>query len=209
MDMEPLQREFYTDSALEVAPKLLGHWLVRREKSRFLGGPIVEVEAYLENDPACHASAGKTARNSALWGPPGFGYVYFIYGMHYCFNAVCLPAGRAEAVLIRAIEPDLNPEIMREHRPRANFANLTNGPAKLCAALAITRRLDGTDLCRADSEVFLAKNLELDRFLAGRGPVEATPRIGISQAVEHPWRFILRRSPFLSRAVASRSRKPG
>ena len=201
MDLQPLDREFYTASAFEVAPLLLGHWLVRRLSGGIAGGRIVEVEAYLENDPACHAFAGKTARNSTMWGPPGFSYVYFIYGMHFCFNAVCLPRGRAEAILVRAIEPELNPALMKQLRAAPKLSALTNGPAKLCEALQITRRQDGADLCRTDSEVFIAKNDELDGFLAGRGPIEATPRIGISAGAEQPLRFVLSRSRYLSRKM--------
>jgi len=178
---------------------LLGRWLLRRTRLGLAGGPIVEVEAYLENDPACHAFAGKTERNRTMWGPPGHGYVYLIYGMHYCFNAVCLPSGRAEAVLIRAIEPALNPGVMNQLRPGAVAAGVSNGPAKLCQALEIARELDGVDLCRADSDAFIAGPPDLSRFLAERGPVAATPRVGISVAVDQPWRFVLARSRFLSR----------
>ncbi len=202
MELKPLPREFYMLSAIEVAPALLGQWLVRRTPKGLAGGPIVEVEAYLENDPACHAFGGKTARNQTMWGPPGFGYVYLIYGMHCCVNAVCLPPGRAEAVLIRAIEPELNPEAMAKLRPRAHSRDLTNGPGKLCQALEITRRLDGVDLCRGESEVFIARSPDAAGFIARRGPLLATPRIGISLAVACPWRFVLPQSPFLSRKPA-------
>ena len=105
MEFEPFPRKFYAPSAEIVAPQLLGHWLIRQTPLGPCGGPIVETEAYLSNDPACHGSVGRTPRNQSMWGPPGHGYVYLIYGYHYCFNAVCRPAGFAEAVLIRAIEP--------------------------------------------------------------------------------------------------------
>jgi DNA-3-methyladenine glycosylase len=199
MELAPLSREFYAGSALEVAPRLLGHWLIRRSNEGLAGGLIVEVEAYLEGDPACHAFRGRSPRNAAMWGPPGHAYVYLIYGMHYCANAVCLPPGRAEAVLIRAIEPELNPALMRRFRPSARPRDLANGPAKLCRALQIDRRLDATDLCRSDSPLVIAFNPDLKRFLAARGPVAATPRVGITVAVERPLRFILAKSNFLSR----------
>ena len=198
MDLEPIDREFYGDSAVEVAPRLLGHWLIRRGPLGPMGGPIVEAEAYLENDPACHAFAGNTRRNRSMWGPPGISYVYFIYGMHYCFNAVCLPPGRAEAVLIRAIEAELNPELMRRFRPSSSTVSLTNGPAKLCQALNITKGQDGADLCQPSSDLFIAMNPDLKGFRSRRGPVAAVPRIGISVAAAARLRFVLSGSPFLS-----------
>jgi DNA-3-methyladenine glycosylase len=199
MELKPLPREFYDGSARDVAPLLLGHWLVRRLPEGQTGGLIVEVEAYLEGDEACHAFRGRSARNAAMWGPPGCGYVYLIYGLHHCVNAVCLPSGRAEAVLIRAIEPQLNPELMRRLRPSPGRAGLANGPAKLCQALDIDRRLDAADLCHAGSPLYIASNPGRDQFLAERGPVVATPRIGISVAVDRPLRYLLSNSSFLSR----------
>jgi len=182
-----------------VARKLLGHWLVRRFEGGLCAGLIVETEAYLEGDEACHAFIGETARNRVMWGPPGHGYVYFIYGNHWCFNTVCRPAGRAEAVLIRAIEPVLGTEIMRARRQVKKEADLTNGPGKLCAALEIDRRFDGVDLCDADSPVFIGRNAEAARARTELGPLVTTPRIGITKAAELPLRFCLAGSRFLSR----------
>src|SRR5512141_1334708 len=108
-----LPRAFYKPSAREVAPALLGHWLIRRTNDGVFGGPIVETEAYVEGDAACHAFPGLTPRNRVMFGPAGHAYVYLIYGCHFCVNAVCLPPGKAEAVLIRAVEPVLGPDIMR------------------------------------------------------------------------------------------------
>src|SRR4029450_4760439 len=143
MQFEPLCREFYLPSASRVAPELLGHWLIRRTPQGFCGGPIVETEAYLENDPACHAAVGRTSRNKVMFGPPGHAYVYLIYGYHFCVNAVCRPENIAEAVLIRAIAPEFGLEAMHASRPAIDNVRLTNGPAKLCEAMKIDRKLDG------------------------------------------------------------------
>ena len=135
--MRPLPRSFYEPSAEAVAPLLLGHWLIRNLPSGPCGGPIVEAEAYLADDPASHGFGGETARNRAMYGPPGRAYVYLIYGFHFCVNAVCRPAAQAEAVLIRAIEAEFGLELMRQNRHVPSAIQLTNGPGKLCAALAI------------------------------------------------------------------------
>src|SRR6185503_12814982 len=152
----PIPRAFYEPSAEIVAPRLLGHWLVRRTEDGLSGGLIVETEAYLADDPACHAFQRETVRNRAMFGPPGHGYVYFIYGNHWCFNAVCRPRGLAEAVLIRAIEPDFGREQMRRRRIGVKEAQWTNGPGKLCAALDIDRAVDGLDLCDSQSPLYIA-----------------------------------------------------
>src|SRR5690242_6159750 len=114
---EPLPRAFYRPSAAKVAPALLGKWLIRNTPAGPCGGPIVETEAYVQGDPACHAFCGPTARNRVMWGHPGVAYVYLIYGNHFCVNAVCCPEGTAEAVLIRAIEAAQGQEWMFRQRP--------------------------------------------------------------------------------------------
>ena len=197
----PLPRAFYEPSAKAVAPRLLGHWLVRRTEQGLSGGVIVETEAYLVNDPACHGYRRETPRNRAMYGPPGHAYVYFIYGNHWCFNAVCRPKGVAEAVLVRAIEPALNVGWMRQRRTVLKSADLTNGPAKFCAALDIHRAMDHADLCSADSPVFIAENAERTKLLRKLGPIVTTTRVGITQAAEWPLRFYLDGSPFVSRRV--------
>ena len=199
--MNPLPRSFYKPSAATVAPRLLGHWLIRNSSDGPCGGPIVEVEAYSSDDPASHAFGGQTARNRVMYGPPGHAYVYFIYGFHFCVNAVCRPAGRAEAVLIRAIEAEAGLEVMRQNRQAATTFALTNGPGKLCAALAIDRKLDGVDVCDAAAPLFIAHNPHLARFRRQRGPVAASVRIGITKAAHLPLRFYLGGSPFISRLV--------
>src|SRR6516225_5254593 len=130
----PLPRSFYEPSAKVVAPELLGHFLIRNTPNGPCGGAIVETEAYLVGDPACHAAPGLTKRNRVMFGHPGHGYVYLIYGFHFCVNAVCRPAGTAEAVLIRAIEAAFDVPFMISHRGVREERQLTNGPAKLCQA---------------------------------------------------------------------------
>jgi DNA-3-methyladenine glycosylase len=201
---QPLPREFYDPSAEVVAPLLLGHWLVRNTPEGPSGGLIVETEAYLAEDPACHGYKRETSRNRAMYGPPGHAYVYFIYGNHWCFNAVCRPAGVAEAVLVRAIEPHFGLEWMRSHRRTGKVPELTNGPAKLCAALEIDRRFDGADLCDPGSLMYLAANPQRDAVIGSLGPVIVTSRVGITQAAEWPLRFYLDGSKCVSRRVQNR-----
>ncbi len=200
-DFAPLPVSFFEPSAALVAPALLGHWLLRREDDGgFAGGLIVETEAYLAiDDPACHAARGRTPRNRSMWGPPGRAYVYFIYGVHHCFNAVCRPEGVAEAVLIRAIEPVFGLPHLRRRRPGVAYMNLANGPGKLCATLGIDAAFDSCDLCDPESRVVIADNVGREELIRRAGPVLASPRIGITQAADLRLRFHLRGSPFVSR----------
>ena len=198
-DFVLLPRSFYRPTAEKVAPSLLGHFLIRHDGEGFCGGAIVEAEAYLADDPACHAAPGLTARNRVMFGEPGHGYVYFIYGVHFCVNAVCQPAGVAEAVLIRAIEPGFGETRLRQNRPAKKTSELTNGPGKLCQALGITRSLNGVDLCDWHSGVFIAENPKVTGFRRAHGPVVTTTRIGITQAAALPLRFYLAGSAFVSR----------
>ena len=199
IEFEPLPRTSYEPSAKLVAPALLGHWLVRNTPQGLCGGPIVETEAYLRDDPACHAARGLTRRNRVMFGPPGHAYVYLIYGYHYCVNTVCLPAGFAEAVLIRAVEARFGQEILDRQRSVAARNQLTNGPAKLCQAMAIDLALDGVDLCDDRSPLFIAENPEGKAFRKQHGPLVTTTRIGITRAAHLPLRFYLEGSPFVSR----------
>ncbi|HUD46626.1 MAG TPA: DNA-3-methyladenine glycosylase [Candidatus Baltobacteraceae bacterium] len=202
MTFAPLRRSFFQPSAQRVAPRLLGHWLIRQLPEGLCGGPIVETEAYLaDDDPASHAYAGQTARNGVMFGPPGLAYVYLIYGLHCCVNAVCHRVGRAEAVLIRAVEAQFGAEAMRKNRPAPTMIALSNGPAKLCAALAIDRKIDGTDLCDAAAPLFIARNPQVARFRRQRGPMVIDTRVGITRAAHLPLRFFLDGSPFISRRV--------
>ena len=195
----PLPRRFYEPSAQEVAPALLGHWLVRNTPNGPCGGPIVETEAYLIGDPACHGAPGPTARNRVMFGEPGHGYVYLIYGNYFCMNVVCQPPGVAEAVLIRSIEVALGEVSMRRRRQVDAVRDLTNGPGKLCLALDIDRRLDGMDLCDAKSRLFVARNPAVLKFRQERGPMVTTTRIGLTKAAHMPLRFYLEGSPFVSK----------
>lgn len=198
MRFEPLPRSFYEPSARVVASKLLGHWLIRNTFSGFCGGVIVETEAYLTGDPACHAAPGLTKRNRVMFGEPGHAYVYLIYGLHYCVNAVCRPTGVAEAVLIRAVEATFGENILRENRRIHGHVNLTNGPAKLCEAMKINRDLDGVDLCDSAAELFIAKNPDAGKLRRRLGPVITTVRVGITKAAALPLRFYLDNSEFVS-----------
>jgi len=198
-EFTPLPRSFYQPSAEAVAPALLGHWLVRNTPSGPCGGPIVETEAYLCGDPACHGAPGLTRRNRVMFGPPGHGYIYLIYGMHYCANAVCCSPGVAEAVLLRAIEPAWGQEQMRRRRHGVRDQALSNGPAKLCEALDIQRRLDGVDLCDTSAPLFIARNPQVETFRRGRGPLITTTRIGLTKAAHMPLRFYLDGSDFVSK----------
>jgi DNA-3-methyladenine glycosylase len=198
-NFRPLPRRFYEPSAKVVAPALLGHWLIRNTAQGPCGGPIVETEAYLVGDPACHGAPGPTARNRVMFGPPGHGYIYFIYGNYFCMNTVCQPRGVAEAVLIRAVEAAMGEELMCQHRVVEATRDLTNGPGKLCLAMDIARRLDGVDLCDAKSPLFIARNPTLAQFHRERGPVVTTTRIGLTKAADLRLRFYLEGSAFVSR----------
>jgi DNA-3-methyladenine glycosylase len=202
---KPLPRRFYEPSAKLVAPALLGHWLIRNTPNGPCGGPIVETEAYLVGDPACHGAPGPTARNRVMFGAPGHGYVYLIYGFYFCMNAVCRPPGVAEAVLIRAVEVALGEEFMRKRRPVDATRDLTNGPGKLCLAMDIDRNLDGVDLCDAASPLFIARNPAVEEFRRERGPVVTGKRIGLTKAADLALRYYLTGSLFVSQRRAERA----
>ncbi len=210
MNFVPLPPGFYRRGAAVVAPKLLGHWLVTNGPSGLCGGRMVEVEAYLCDDPASHSFRGRTARNASMFAAPGSAYVYFIYGMHLCLNAACGPEGVGEAVLIRAITAEWGIAKMAGRRvlpaPEDSLPKrlpLTSGPAKLAQALGVTRTMDGVSLCRADSPVFIAKAPDARAFVRRHGGIARGPRIGISSAKDAPLRFWLRDSPFVSRTRRS------
>lgn len=196
---QPLSRDFFAPDAASVAPALLGHFLLRRVGNEWLGGEIVETEAYLVDDPACHAYRRETPRNAVMWGDFGFAYVFRIYGSYFCVNAVCQPHGRAEAVLIRAIEPRFGLQKMKELRAVKTEIELTNGPSKLCLALGIDGDQNGLDLTAPASEILIARNDERDDFLRSRGEIVRTSRIGLSRAADWPLRWYLSGSKSVSR----------
>jgi DNA-3-methyladenine glycosylase len=194
-----LKRQFFNRDPRQVARELLGKMLVRVEPGALLAARIVEVEAYLgKDDPAAHAAAGQTARNSVLFGPPGHAYVYFIYGNHYCLNVSCMPEGVPGCVLIRALEPLKGIEEMARLRsvlisgPR-DLRKLTTGPGRQAEAFGITRQRDnGKDLTSAISDLFIAD----DGFRPRR--VLTTKRIGITKAAERPLRYVIAGNEFVS-----------
>ena len=194
--VNPLPAEFYLQDTRNAAQKLLGQLLVRTlPGGETLSGLIVETEAYLTDDPACHAYRGQTPRNAAMFGPPGHAYVYFTYGLHMMLNLVCAPEGTAEAVLVRAIEPAGGIERMRGNRGGiAETRQLTNGPGKLAQALALTR-LDhnGLDITTLGSELYVLPR-EAPPF-----EIVETTRIGISQGIDLPWRYYMRGNAYVSR----------
>ncbi|MBM4042199.1 MAG: DNA-3-methyladenine glycosylase [Planctomycetes bacterium] len=195
--MSMVGRWFYARPALDVARDLLGMVLVRRSPEGTVAGRIVEAEAYIGiDDKASHAWRGKTARNAAMFGPPGHAYVYFIYGMHWCLNLVSDADGVPSAVLLRAAEPLDGLELMRARRPKARSdQQLANGPARLCQAFAVTGELNGADLCVPGAPLYVE-----DRRL-GHGPIVAAPRIGVDYAGEwaaKPFRLYDDSSPFVS-----------
>jgi len=184
-------RQFYERSALEVAPDLLGLMLVHETNQGVTAGLITETEAYVgPEDKASHAyNFRRTRRNEAMYGQPGTAYVYFIYGMHYCFNVVVEAEGLPHAILIRSIEPLLGEDIMLERRK--GKLPLASGPARLCQAMAIGREQNQADLVTGDLYIATPPDLGIIR---NQFEIEKTPRIGIDYADEAKdflWRFVL------------------
>ena len=183
---KPLKRAFFARSVHEVAPDLIGATLLVDG----VGGVIVEVEAYHHTEPAAHSFRGPTPRNMVMFGPPGFAYVYRSYGIHWCVNFVCEKEGSASAVLIRALQPTHGIPAMRRRRGLHDERALCSGPGKLCEALAITDKQNGVPL-DAPPIALHAR--------AGKADVVRGVRIGITKAVELPWRYGLSGSQFLSK----------
>ena len=181
-----LRRRFFDRPVLEVTSELIGATLLVNGA----GGRIVEVEAYHHTDPAAHSYNGRTERNAVMFGPPGVAYVYRSYGIHWCLNFVCEEEGSASAVLIRALEPVAGIAAMQRRRGLADERALCSGPGKLCEALGVTYRHNGLALDRPPFE--LRARREMPDIAVG-------PRIGISKAIDHPWRFGLKGSRYLSK----------
>lgn len=198
MTLPVLPRSFYLHPPDHVARQLLGKILVSVVAGQRLAGRIVEAEAYFGlDDPAAHAFAGRTLRNAVLFGPPGFAYVYFIYGMHFCLNISCEPEGHAGCVLLRALEPLEGLDAMAHLRglPRgAKPRLLTSGPGRLCQALGIRREThNAVDVTRRRSGLFV----EDDGFAPAE--ISAGPRVGIRKAADRPLRFALAANAYVSR----------
>jgi DNA-3-methyladenine glycosylase len=183
-----LRRDFFARTVHEVAPDLIGTTLLVDG----VGGVIVEVEAYDQEDPASHGFRGQTPRTKSMFGPPGHAYVYRSYGIHWCINFVCDVEGRAEAALIRALQPTHGLDAMRERRGVATERGLCSGPGKLCQALAITRDHDGLALDEPPFAVYSREETP---------EIVTAPRVGITRATELSWRYLLRGSPYVSRAI--------
>lgn len=199
--MAIIERDFFHRPTLIVARELLGQRLVREIGGRRLSGLIVETEAYIgPHDSASHASRGRTARTEVMFGPPGHTYIYFVYGMHYMLNLVTEPEGFPAAVLIRAVEPAEGLEIMQSRRQGVKSKiHLTNGPGKLCQALAIDKTLHNWDVSLGQ-KLWLEAGDPLSDSLVASGA-----RIGIAYARSEdqraPWRFWLQGNPFVSRST--------
>jgi len=178
-----LPREFYSKNTVTVAKELLGKKIVRRIGKHEMIGIISETEAYRhKDDPASHAHRKITQRNKAMFGDVGISYVYFTYGMHYCFNIVARhPKTKAGAVLIRAIQPEKGIEVMQKNRKMTDLRNITNGPAKLAQALKITKKEYGADLTKK-SELFITEGIK-------PGKITASSRIGIKSGTKKLWNF--------------------
>lgn len=187
---ERLGAAFFARSVHQVARELVGCRLHHGE----CGGTIVETESYERDDPACHAYAGLTERTEVLFGPPGRAYVYLSYGIHSLLNAVAEPEGEAAAVLIRALEPDTGMAEMRARRGQRADHDLCSGPGKLTEALGVGLDANGADLAREPFAI-------LPREPGWGGEIVTAPRVGISKAVERPWRFCLAGSRFVSRPI--------
>ncbi len=181
-----ISREFFARSVHEVAPDLIGVTLLVDG----VGGRIVEVEAYDQEDPASHGYRGRTGRNAVMFGPGGYAYVYRSYGIHWCLNLVCGGRGQAEAVLVRALEPTAGLDVLRRRRGVDDPRALCSGPGKLCQGLGVTGEHDGLAL---DLPPFrLEHRREVPEIVTG-------PRIGITRATELTWRYVEAGSPYLSR----------
>jgi DNA-3-methyladenine glycosylase len=184
--------EFLAGLSTEAASRLLGCLLVREVDGHRLVGRIVETEAYDQTDAASHSYKGRTPWTDVMFGPAGRLYVYFTYGMHYCMNVVCGGEGEGAAVLIRAVEPLEGMEYMLENRHGKAGVELTNGPAKVCQAFAVTKTWNGHDLTAPPFQLMEQPPVEPSLIVQ-------TTRIGITQAKDVPWRFYLADNPYVSR----------
>lgn len=185
-----LSQTFFLRDAIVLAPALLGCELVHKTDEGKTSGIIVETECYSEDDAASHSYRGETERTKAMFGAGGHAYIYFTYGMHYCFNVVSGPKGSGQGVLVRALEPKTGIELMQKRRNKEGLQNLTNGPAKLVQAMGITKADYGKPLYKG--------NLYINERTHENIQIMSGPRIGIKQAINKPWRFWIEDNPFVS-----------
>ena len=185
MNLQLLKRSFFERDTFVVAPELLGKNIVfRKDKKNIKIGTIIEVEAYTKDDPACHAAKGETPRTKVMFGPGGYSYVYFIYGMYFCLNIVTERNGIPGAVLIRALEVD------------HNDIRIASGPGKLCKFLKITKEQNNLDCCDDASPLLVVDN---NSFSLKKSSIMQTTRIGISQAIDYQWRWYIKENKSVSK----------
>lgn len=196
-EAQPLPQAFYLQPTLDVARALIGMTFAHRTADGLAAGIIVETEAYIAAvDPSAHAYRGQTPRNASMFGPGGHAYVYLSYGMHYCVNVVTAVAGEASAVLVRALEPTHGLALMRARRGATiSDRDLCRGPGRLCQALGITRLQDGADLTLpGDPELWVTPTPNW----SAATPIATSPRVGITRAVDWPWRFYVPGNRYVS-----------
>jgi DNA-3-methyladenine glycosylase len=186
-----LKQSFYDREVTEVARDLIGRYLVRKSHGKILAGIIIETEAYRgQEDLACHACVGKTKRNAIMYGPPGYAYIYFTYGMHWMLNCVCCPEYFPAAVLIRSIWPTDGLQIIASHRNQQNPKDWCNGPAKICQALDLDGKLNGIPLFQQNSELRIGQGVPISP-----NTIQTSPRIGLGSTPEpwlsKPWRYFI------------------
>jgi len=186
-----MHNDFFDKDTITIAQSLLGLYLIHESPEGKTVGKIVETEAYLFNDPAAHSYRGKTPRNAPMFEKAGTSYVYFTYGMHYCFNIVTEKEGIGEAVLIRALEPIEGIELMKQRRKQEDISQLCNGPAKLVQAMGITK--DHNNISLQEKPLYIEERKK-EKF-----SIAKKPRIGISLAKSKPFRFYIKGNPFVSR----------
>ncbi|OGC78404.1 MAG: hypothetical protein A2145_01770 [candidate division Zixibacteria bacterium RBG_16_40_9] len=192
MKNKKLNRSFFAQPTLRVAQELLGKCLILKHNGTVFSGKIVETEAYVgKDDPASHAYGRITPRNQIMYGPPGYAYIYFVYGNHYCLNFVTERKGFPAAVLIRAVEPQEGIVVMQKNRKSQNLKNLSNGPGKLCQALGINREFNGSDIT-ADRFFVEDRGEKIQRIVSSE-------RIGVQKGRSKKWRFYLENNEFVSK----------
>jgi len=194
-----LGEAFYQQDALHLAPALLGCRLVHASSEGVTAGIIVETEAYRADDEASHSFRGKTPRNAVMFGPAGHAYIYFSYGVHYCLNVVGAGATGAEAVLIRALEPTAGLALMERRRSTTDRRNLCSGPGKLVQAMGIRPAQNGASLVTPQLHIMAREQEPV---------VLVSPRVGISRAVDKPWRFFVAENNYISKDKFNKSAIP-